>query len=140
MLHVNKLYEWMLEDSARASALLEKSLRLRRGKVIVLDDDPTGVQTVHGVHVYTHWDQASIDDGFAEESPIFFILTNSRGLTAGQTETVHKDIALRILESARRTHQSFTIISRSDSTLCYLKPDKCCCNRSIPSSVSPCYP
>ena len=117
VLKAGELPQWTPGDTARANALFERALRLRRGKVIVLDDDPTGVQTVHGVHVYTHWDQASIDDGFSEEPPIFFILTNSRGLTGAQTETVHRDIALRVLESARKTRQSFTIVSRSDSTL-----------------------
>ncbi len=117
VLQANKLHQWAPEDTSRANAIFESALQLIHGKVIVLDDDPTGVQTVHGVHVYTHWDQASIDDGFSEESPMFFVLTNSRGLTAKQTEAVHKDIALRVLESARKTDKSFTIISRSDSTL-----------------------
>ena len=32
-----------------------------RHKIVVLDDDPTGVQTVHGVHVYTDWSISSIN-------------------------------------------------------------------------------
>lgn len=40
-------------------------------KIIVLDDDPTGIQTVHGVCVYTNWSEESIRAGFEEENPMF---------------------------------------------------------------------
>ena len=33
-------------------------------KIIVLDDDPTGVQTVHDVSVYTDWSEETIERGF----------------------------------------------------------------------------
>ena len=59
---------------------LQNALRDSRHKIVVLDDDPTGVQTVHGVYVYTDWSKDSIKRGFEDENSIFFILTNSRGL------------------------------------------------------------
>ena len=31
-----------------------------RDKIIVLDDDPTGVQTVNGINVYTEWTEDAI--------------------------------------------------------------------------------
>ena len=100
---VNKLYE---------KELLELSK-----KVIVLDDDPTGVQTVHGISVYTDWSLDSIEKGFAEKNSMFFLLTNSRGFTASETEKVHKEIALNIIKVAKKLNREFLIISRSDSTL-----------------------
>ena len=30
------------------------------GTIIVLDDDPTGVQTVHSIPVYTSWDRDTL--------------------------------------------------------------------------------
>lgn len=50
-------------------------------KIIVLDDDPTGVQTVHDISVYTDWSEENIRSGFAEKNNLFYILTNSRGFT-----------------------------------------------------------
>lgn len=50
-------------------------------KIIILDDDPTGVQKVHGVHVYTDWSESSILDGFQSNEQMFFILTNSRSFS-----------------------------------------------------------
>jgi uncharacterized protein YgbK (DUF1537 family) len=97
--------------------LLAKELRELNKKIVVLDDDPTGVQTVHDVSVYTDWSKESIEKGFAEENSMFFILTNSRGFTATETEKAHEEIALNITEVAKKLNKDFVVISRSDSTL-----------------------
>ena len=94
-----------------------RRLRKNRRKIIVLDDDPTGVQTVHDISVYTSWDRESIREGFAETNSLFYVLTNSRGLTEAQTTKVHQDIAHTVAEVSKETGQDFLIISRSDSTL-----------------------
>ena len=64
--------------------LTDASNRSRR-KIIVLDDDPTGVQTVHDVSVYTDWSPESMESGFAEPGNLFFILTNSRSFSAASS-------------------------------------------------------
>ncbi|MFU2016886.1 four-carbon acid sugar kinase family protein [Peribacillus butanolivorans] len=97
--------------------LLAKELQDFNKKIIVLDDDPTGVQTVHGISVYTDWSAESIEAGFAEENSMFFILTNSRGFTAAETEQAHKEIANVIQHTAEKQNKEFIIISRGDSTL-----------------------
>ncbi|RDU37037.1 hydroxyacid dehydrogenase [Neobacillus piezotolerans] len=86
-------------------------------KIIVLDDDPTGVQTVHGVSVYTDWSEDTIERGFREENQIFFILTNSRAFTADETRKVHKDIAERAEKVSRKFNRPYILVSRGDSTL-----------------------
>ena len=97
--------------------MLEQELLDFNKKIIVLDDDPTGVQTVHGVSVYTDWTAESIDAGFAEKQPMFFILTNSRGFTAAETKHAHEEIARVIQQTAAKHNKDFIIISRGDSTL-----------------------
>jgi Uncharacterized protein conserved in bacteria len=97
--------------------LLAKELAELNKKIIVLDDDPTGVQTIHDVSVYTDWSKENIEKGFMEENSMFFILTNSRGFTAAETEKAHKEIALNITEVAKKLNKDFVVISRSDSTL-----------------------
>lgn len=96
---------------------LNAALKTLNKKIVVLDDDPTGVQTVHDISVYTDWSEKTIADGFAEENSMFFILTNSRAFTAEHTSEVHKLIAERIVAESKRTGKDFIIISRSDSTL-----------------------
>lgn len=88
-----------------------------RRKVVVLDDDPTGVQTVHDVPVYTGWERRTIARGLREPGGMFFILTNSRGLTAGETERVHREIAENLAAASQETHRPFLLLSRGDSTL-----------------------
>lgn len=96
---------------------LNVALKTLNKKIVVLDDDPTGVQTVHDISVYTDWSEKTIADGFAEENSMFFILTNSRAFTAEHTSEVHKLIAERIVAESKKTGKDFIIISRSDSTL-----------------------
>ena len=65
-------------DESLADSLLEQEIAQNNKKIVVLDDDPTGVQTVHDISVYTNWTKDSIAKGFAEENKLFYILTNSR--------------------------------------------------------------
>ena len=104
-------------DEEYINGLLKKEIDANPKKIIVLDDDPTGVQTVHDIAVYTHWDKESIERGFAEKSHLFFILTNSRAFTEEQTIRVHNEIADTIEEVSRETGIKYIIISRGDSIL-----------------------
>jgi len=104
-------------DRSIVQEMLKDELANLNKKIIVLDDDPTGVQTVHDISVYTDWAVDSIERGFAEKNAMFFILTNSRGYTAAETEKAHKEIAENVLEVAKRQGKDFIIISRGDSTL-----------------------
>lgn len=104
-------------DHSRIDAELAESLAHLNKKIVVLDDDPTGVQTVHGVSVYTDWEQETFDAGFAEENSMFFILTNSRGMTTEETRLAHQQMGERIACASRKSGKDFILISRSDSTL-----------------------
>jgi hydroxyacid dehydrogenase/reductase related protein len=105
-----------VDEAAVDAALANERTGFDR-KIIVLDDDPTGVQTVNGIHVYTDWSEESIAAGFAEENAMFFILTNSRAFQASETGAEHWKIAERVAAEAKRTGKEFMLISRSDSTL-----------------------
>jgi uncharacterized protein YgbK (DUF1537 family) len=104
-------------DVTEVDALLAKEIEKNETKIVVLDDDPTGVQTVHDISVYTDWSKESIQDGFAEENKLFYVLTNSRGFTVEQTTKAHKEIAAVVAEVAKETGKNYMIMSRSDSTL-----------------------
>lgn len=104
-------------NEAAAEKRLSQELSLCEKKIIVLDDDPTGTQTVHGVSVYTDWKPETFLRAFREPGRIFFVLTNSRAMTAPQTAQAHREIAAAIHEAARICGKDFILISRSDSTL-----------------------
>ncbi|MEN8694385.1 MAG: four-carbon acid sugar kinase family protein [Akkermansiaceae bacterium] len=81
--------------------------------IVVLDDDPTGTQTVFDVPVLTDLSPQAIRDAIDEAPPVLFLLTNSRALTAAQTTTLHQSIGSTLKEF----ENDVIIISRSDSTL-----------------------
>ncbi|MEH1938189.1 MAG: four-carbon acid sugar kinase family protein [Nostoc sp.] len=87
-------------------------------KIIVLDDDPTGSQTVHSCLLLMHWDVEILRTGLQDDSPIFFILTNTRSLTPESAASVTKEVCqnLKIALNAEGI-DDFLIVSRSDSTL-----------------------
>lgn len=111
------LTAWSAADVQEADRLLAEEVSASKRKMIVLDDDPTGVQTVHDVSVYTDWSMESLRSGFAESSKMFFILTNSRGFTVEQTTEVHLEIAANVDAAAKEAGMEYLIISRGDSTL-----------------------
>lgn len=104
-------------EEARIDELLGKEIARNDRKIVVLDDDPTGVQTVHDISVYTNWDEESIRQGFGEENSLFYILTNSRGFTEEQTARAHNEIAAAVDKVSKETGRDYLFISRSDSTL-----------------------
>ncbi|MBE5997353.1 MAG: hydroxyacid dehydrogenase [Lachnospiraceae bacterium] len=109
--------EYSPVDTAAVDLLLAEEIAANRKKIVVLDDDPTGVQTVHDVSVYTDWSEESMQDAFEEKRNLFYILTNSRGLTQEETTRVHHEIASSVDSAAKKAGKDYFFISRSDSTL-----------------------
>lgn len=91
-------------------------------KIIVLDDDPTGSQTVHSCLLLTRWDETTLKQALLDPSPIFFVLTNTRGMDARRAAAVTREVCWKLhnamenlAASGQRIHALF--VSRSDSTL-----------------------
>lgn len=116
-LNVSVFDSYKAIDEAAVDALLNAEIAANNKKIVVLDDDPTGVQTVHDISVYTNWEKDSIKKGFEEENNLFYILTNSRGFTAEQTTKAHNEISAVVDEVAKECGREYIFISRSDSTL-----------------------
>ncbi len=116
-LTVKSLSSYKKVDEAAMDELLNKEIAANHKKIVVLDDDPTGVQTVHDISVYTNWEKESIRQGFEEENNLFYVLTNSRGFTEEQTTKAHREIAAIVDEVAKECGKEYIFISRSDSTL-----------------------
>ena len=104
-------------DETKIDQLLQKEISANQKKIVVLDDDPTGVQTVHDISVYTDWTKDSIRQGFQEKNNLFYILTNSRGFTQDETTLAHNEIAANVDAVAKELGKEYIFISRSDSTL-----------------------
>ena len=91
---------------------------INRPKIIVIDDDPTGSQTVHSCLLLLKWDVATLKQGLLDESPIFFILANTRALTPAEAERTTRDVCHNLKQALLETNiQEYLVVSRSDSTL-----------------------
>jgi uncharacterized protein YgbK (DUF1537 family) len=87
-------------------------------KIIVLDDDPTGSQTVHSCLLLMRWDVETLRLGLADAAPIFFVLTNTRSLPPDQALATTREACQNLKQAiAAEGTEDFLIVSRSDSTL-----------------------
>jgi uncharacterized protein YgbK (DUF1537 family) len=92
--------------------------RLRADElIVVLDDDPTGTQTVRGATVMTKWSEDALVEAFCERLDLLFLLTNSRSMPQAQALELASASGFMIRSAAVRTGRRVAIISRSDSTL-----------------------
>jgi len=92
-------------------------LNREKVKIVVLDDDSTGIQTVHGCLLLTKWSEKNLDKAFSHHSSFFYVLTNSRSLTPQEVKRIYQDILQHVIAVNKRHGFRLLIISRSDSTL-----------------------
>jgi uncharacterized protein YgbK (DUF1537 family) len=96
---------------------LEKLSKASDRCIIVLDDDPTGCQTLHGIPVLFRWDPDILEKEMINGTPLFFLMTNSRSMAEKDAVVLYREIGHLIKEASEKTGRTFSIISRSDSTL-----------------------
>lgn len=86
-------------------------------KIIILDDDPTGIQTVHGCKLITQWDKDTVAKALDDDCNFFYVLTNTRAMTPKDAAAVTRSAMEAILSSPKIKNEKLYFISRSDSCL-----------------------
>ena len=86
-------------------------------KFVILDDDPTGIQTIHGCLLLTCWNPVALEKAFRDNLPFFYILTNSRAYAPPKVKKIIAQITKNILTVNQFFDYRIAFISRSDSTL-----------------------
>ena len=76
----------------------------------VVDDDPTGTQTVHGVAVRADW--ADLSGELRSDKSCFYLLANTRALDEAAAVARNREIGRELRRGGPRL-----VVSRSDSTL-----------------------
>jgi uncharacterized protein YgbK (DUF1537 family) len=91
-------------------------------KIVVIDDDPTGSQTVHGCPLLLRWDAADLAAALRHPSPLMFVLANTRALApaearqrVGQIAGALAPLLAEAVEQGVCRH--WLMVSRGDSTL-----------------------
>ena len=96
---------------------IRKALADAGRRIAVLDDDPTGSQTVHDVAVVTVFDPDEIAAGLDGPGSTCFILTNTRSMGEADAVALNTRVGRMLFELSRRLDAPVDVISRSDSTL-----------------------
>ncbi len=94
----------------------------RRLKIVVLDDDPTGSQTLHGCPLLLRWDSVALAEGLRQASPFLFLLANTRALGPAEAAARVRQICAALAPALAAAQADGVIdeallVSRGDSTL-----------------------
>jgi uncharacterized protein YgbK (DUF1537 family) len=87
--------------------------------LVVLDDDPTGTQSVADLPVLTRWEVADFQWALHQGKPAVYVLTNTRSLDPGEAAARNEEVVRNALAAARDGQGEVRLgfVSRSDSTL-----------------------
>lgn len=85
--------------------------------LVVLDDDPTGTQSVHGIPVLTRWTEDDLAWGLQQGAPCVYVLTNTRALGPQEAAGTNREVVTAAVAAARRLGVDVGFVSRGDSTL-----------------------
>ncbi|RAX23716.1 MULTISPECIES: four-carbon acid sugar kinase family protein [unclassified Actinomyces] len=97
-------------DPAQVSAALTRAL-------VVLDDDPTGTQSVADLPVVTGWEVEDLAWALATGASAVYVMTNSRSLDPAEAARVNTEVVTNALAAANSVGREIAFVSRSDSTL-----------------------
>lgn len=103
-----------VEDARRE---VRAGFATRRERLFVVDDDPTGSQTVADVPLLLRFDESDLAWASQTGSDVVFALTNSRSLEEGEAVAINERLGARIQALAGATGFAARVLSRSDSTL-----------------------
>ncbi len=105
--------QWDADPLPHIDATLNASGR----KIVILDDDVMGTQSVHDIAVLMDWSVDAMRSELESDSRAFFVVTNARTMPESQARTVSAFITGNLCEAARQAGVDFSIVSRLDSTL-----------------------
>lgn len=105
------------EDAPLLRRRISNELRRKRVRMVVIDDDPTGIQTVHGCLLLTEITPARVAEALDDDCPFFYLLVNSRAMTEAEARRVVRQAVEATLEANRERGYNLLFVSRSDSTL-----------------------
>ncbi|MFC7328957.1 four-carbon acid sugar kinase family protein [Marinactinospora rubrisoli] len=106
------------QPAVRPVPASEVAARVTGGpRLVVLDDDPTGTQSVTDVPVLTRWEVDDLRWGLRQDSTALFVLTNSRSLGPADAADRARAVIRALRTAATAEGVDFAVASRSDSTL-----------------------
>lgn len=116
MLEDELLAHYPAEVAVSAAQVAESVLASGR-ILVVLDDDPTGTQSVSDLPVLTRWEVEDLRWALDQQAPAVYVLTNTRSLDPEAAAARNREVVTNALTAAEEVGASLGFVSRSDSTL-----------------------
>lgn len=116
MVDINDLLAGLPAAQEIAASVREARTQGAR-QLVVLDDDPTGTQSVGGLPVLNAWSPADLTWALETGAPAVYVMTNSRSLSPEDAEQRNREVVSSALEAARTLGIEVDFVSRSDSTM-----------------------
>ena len=113
----------LLNDQPPAKVIPDARKQVRDALVksgthlVVIDDDPTGMQTVQDVSVFMDWSVGTLRKALTQPSPVFFVSVNSRSLSSDDARALALEVGRNLRTAVEREKSQILLASRSDSTL-----------------------
>src|SRR5258706_11718257 len=104
-------------NEASLFAAIQQEVAGSQHKLVVIDDDPTGTQTVHDIELFTTWDRQTLTEALQNESRLFYLLTNSRSMPESDAVQLNHENAQQLAAASEDTNIGFVGVSRRDSPL-----------------------
>ncbi|MDR1315376.1 MAG: hypothetical protein LBK13_00770 [Spirochaetales bacterium] len=105
------------KSGLKSRADIRRQLENDKCKLVVVDDDPTGTQTVSGIRVYMDWSVPTLERALAREDAVFYVSTNSRAYPENRMRDLTLEFARNLRAAADTCGVRVLMASRSDSTL-----------------------
>jgi uncharacterized protein YgbK (DUF1537 family) len=110
--------ERLLADQPPVLDVGDSLEQIQQGRrVVLLDDDPTGTQTIADLPVLTSWSVADLQWALQQPTTGFFVLTNTRSLSETDAAERNRQVVDALHQAAEAEQVSYVLASRSDSTL-----------------------
>ena len=97
--------------------LINQEIKRSEKKIFLMDDDPTGSQTVRNVAMLSDWSVESLEKELNADELATFIQVNTRAYPENEVKNIIKEATSNILEATSRSSKDAVVIFRSDSTL-----------------------
>ena len=113
--------EDLLRGTPPPVTLTPADVRRARGnqarRLVVLDDDPTGTQSVAELPVLNSWTAADLEWALATGAAAVYVMINSRSLDPEAAAARNREVVRAALAAAKTLGVEVDFVSRSDSTL-----------------------
>lgn len=96
---------------------VQKAREVGARQLVVLDDDPTGTQSVADLPVLNSWEEEDLRWALETGAPAVYVMTNSRSLPPERAAERNREVVRASLSAAHALDRDVDFVSRGDSTL-----------------------